>query len=90
MAVQAYGGDDKTQLAEGKLTLIDNEIDQATGTIHLKAHASPMTTSALWPGEFVNVRLVVGIDKNAVDRAGADRCRAGPNGHYALSSSSPT
>src|SRR5689334_5045675 len=37
LVVYAYSGDGKKQLAEGKLTLIDNAIDQATGTIRLKA-----------------------------------------------------
>src|SRR6201993_1896902 len=35
LVVYAYSGDGKKQLAEGKLTLIDNSIDQSTGTIHL-------------------------------------------------------
>src|SRR6516164_8882046 len=37
LVVRAYSGDGKKELAQGKLTLIDNMIDQATGTIHLKA-----------------------------------------------------
>src|SRR5947209_2739796 len=37
LAVLAYGGDNKTQLAEGKLAVLDNAIDQPTGTIRLKA-----------------------------------------------------
>ena len=67
--------------AEGKLTLIDNVIDQATGTIRLKARFDNEDES-LWPGEFVRVRVVLAM------RRGSRRCprrlfRTGPNGHYA-------
>src|SRR6202043_1633402 len=51
LAVDAYSGDGKKQLAEGKLTLIDNAIDQATGTIHLKARFDN-EDGRLWPGHF--------------------------------------
>jgi membrane fusion protein, multidrug efflux system len=78
--VQAVSADDKTQLAAGKLTLIDNQIDPATGTIRLKG-TFDNTDEALWPGEFVNTRLVVGIDKNAVTVA-ARALQRGPNGEY--------
>src|SRR6185437_7991067 len=63
--VQAVSADDQTQLAAGKLTLIDNQVDPATGTIRLKG-TFDNADEALWPGEFVNTRLVVGTDKNAV------------------------
>jgi len=63
--VIAYGSDDKTKLAEGKLTLIDNHVDTATGTIHLKA-TYDNSDERLWPGEFVAARLVLWVRKNAV------------------------
>ncbi|MFI5022869.1 MAG: efflux RND transporter periplasmic adaptor subunit [Alphaproteobacteria bacterium] len=63
--VIAYGSDDKTKLAEGKLTLIDNHVDTATGTIHLKA-TYDNGDERLWPGEFVAARLVLWVRKNAV------------------------
>jgi membrane fusion protein, multidrug efflux system len=78
--VQAVSADDRTQLAAGKLTLIDNQIDPATGTIRLKA-TFDNAEEALWPGEFVNTRLVVGTDKNAVTVA-ARALQRGPNGEY--------
>ena len=59
------GSDDKTELAKGKLTLIDNQVDTATGTIHLKA-TFDNADERLWPGEFVNARLVLSTRKNAV------------------------
>ena len=63
--VIAYASNDKTKLAEGKLTLIDNHVDTATGTIHLKA-SYDNSDERLWPGEFVAARLVLWLRKNAV------------------------
>src|ERR1051325_5536402 len=58
LLVQAFGGDNKTLLSQGKLTVIDNAVDQPTGTIRLKARFAN-ADEQLWPGEFVNVRLVL-------------------------------
>ena len=58
LAVLAYASDDKTLLSQGKLTLIDNQIDTATGTLRLKA-TFENADERLWPGQFVNVRLVI-------------------------------
>ena len=52
-------------LGTGKLLLIDNLIDQATATIRLKA-MFPNTDEKLWPGEFVNARLLVETRKNVL------------------------
>jgi membrane fusion protein, multidrug efflux system len=65
LTVVAYGSDDKTELAEGKVTLIENQIDTTTGTLKLKGTFAN-TDERLWPGEFVNVRLVLSMRKNAV------------------------
>ena len=51
-------GDQGAQLAQGKLDLIDNQIDTATGTVRLKASFANDDT-ALWPGQFVNARILV-------------------------------
>jgi len=80
VAVEALGENDQTELATGKLTLIDNEIDQQTGTLHLKA-AFANADETLWPGEFVNLRLVVGTLKNAVT-VPARALQSGPKGQY--------
>ena len=72
LAVLAYASDDKTLLASGKLTLIDNAIDQTTGTIRLKA-TFDNDDERLWPGEFVNVRLVISTAQGRRHGAGADR-----------------
>ena len=62
------------------MTLIDNQIDQTTGTVHLKAQFGN-SDEALWPGEFVDMRLVVDTLKNAVT-VPARTVQAGPNGSY--------
>lgn len=79
--VMAHGGDGKTLLATGKLTLIDNTIDQATGTLRLKATFTN-EDERLWPGEFVNVRLVLNI-RRGVPTVPAQTVQDGPTGHYA-------
>jgi multidrug efflux system membrane fusion protein len=60
LVVQAFSGDDTQNLAQGQLTLIDNLIDPATGTIHLKAQFEN-ADERLWPGEFVNVRVILRV-----------------------------
>jgi len=59
LPVEAYDRDFKTRLATGTLLTLDNEIDQTTGTLKLKA-SFPNTDNALFPNQFVNVRLLVG------------------------------
>ena len=81
LTVLAYGGDNKTQLSEGKLTVIDNAIDQPTGTIRLKGTFAN-TDERLWPGEFVNVRLILSVHKGA-PTVPAQTVQDGPNGRYA-------
>ena len=79
--VVALASDGATRLAEGKLTLIDNMIDQTTGTIHLKA-AFANQDERLWPGEFVNLRLVLRV-RHGVATVPSQTVQDGPNGHFA-------
>jgi membrane fusion protein, multidrug efflux system len=79
--VYAYSGDGKKQLAEGKLTLIDNSIDQATGTIHLKARFDN-EKERLWPGAFVSVRVILSVREDAAT-VPSQTVQQGPNGYYA-------
>lgn len=58
LTVLAFNGDDNRELAQGTLTVINNQVDQATGTITLKV-IFPNRDAALWPGEFVNAHLVL-------------------------------
>ena len=80
LVVRAYNGDGKKELAQGKLTLIDNMIDQATGTIHLKARFDN-DDERLWPGEFVNLRLILSTRKG-VATVPQQTVQVGPNGSY--------
>ena len=52
-------------LGQGKLILLNNTIDTTSGTIQLKARF-PNPRQALWPGQYVNARLVLGRHENAV------------------------
>ena len=65
LTVYAYSADDSYKLAEGKITLIDNQIDTATGTLRLKGEFAN-TDETLWPGEFVAVRLQLSVRKDAI------------------------
>ena len=62
----------------GKLVVVDNQVDQTTGTVKLKAEF-PNQSLQLWPGQFVNVKLRVDTLKDAivVPTAAVQR---GPNG----------
>jgi multidrug efflux system membrane fusion protein len=60
LAVDVFGNDGTTVIDTGKLTGIDNQVDQTTGTLKLKAEFSNASFQ-LWPGQFVNVRLKVEI-----------------------------
>ena len=55
------GGDPE----KGELTLVENEVDTRTGTIRLRATFTN-ESRRLWPGQFVNVRLPLGTEKNAL------------------------
>jgi multidrug efflux system membrane fusion protein len=81
LTVQAYGSDNVTLLSEGKLTVIDNSVDQTTGTIRLKA-TFENADERLWPGEFVDVRLILNTRKSA-PTVPQQTVQVGPNGYYA-------
>jgi multidrug efflux system membrane fusion protein len=79
LTVEAYSQAGKP-LAEGKLTLVDNQVATATGTIMLEATVANRQ-ERLWPGEFVAVRLVEYIRRNALTVPAA-AVMTGPNGPY--------
>jgi len=64
VAVDAFDRGGKTRLATGRLLTIDNQIDTTTGTVKVKAEF-PNTDSALFPNQFVNVRMVVETHEDA-------------------------
>jgi multidrug efflux system membrane fusion protein len=67
-------------LDRGTLSVLDNSVDQTTGTIKLKA-TFPNVEERLWPGGFVGVRLRVRIDHDAVTVPPA-AVQRGPSGSY--------
>ena len=80
VGVMAVSRDGKTDLDKGTIALVDNEIDQSTGTIRVKA-TFPNPHDALWPGEFVNARVLVRTEKSALTVPSA-AIQRGPNGMY--------
>ncbi len=65
LTVEAWDRDIKNKLATGALLAIDNQIDQATGTVRIKA-LFPNETFTLYPNQFVNARLWVDTLEKAV------------------------
>ena len=63
--VDAYTRDDKTKIASGQLVTVNNEIDPTTGTDRFKA-VFQNEDRMLWPNQFVNIRLLLQMDKNAL------------------------
>ncbi|MGN6571768.1 MAG: efflux RND transporter periplasmic adaptor subunit [Pseudolabrys sp.] len=58
LAADALRSDNNKVIDSGRLTVIDNQVDSTTGTVKLKAEF-PNATVQLWPGQFINVRLLV-------------------------------
>jgi multidrug efflux system membrane fusion protein len=65
LAVEALGADNKTVIDNGALQVVDNQVDPTTGTVKLKAEF-PNADMQQWPGQFVNVRLVIDTLRNAI------------------------
>lgn len=78
--VEALADDGATALDRGVLDVIDNQVDQTTGTVRLKA-SFPNDQLALWPGQFTTVRVTVATLKDAVTAPGA-AVQQGPDGPF--------
>jgi len=78
--VTALSRDDKTQLDTGTLSLIDNQIDPNTATMRLKA-VFPNQQNTLWPGQFVNVRVLVQQQEDVLTLPAA-AVQHGPDGLF--------
>ena len=78
--VIAFDQDNRRALATGTLLLVDNIMDQTTATIRLKA-MFPNEDDKLWPGEFVNARVLLETRSNAVVVPSA-AIQRGPNGLF--------
>jgi multidrug efflux system membrane fusion protein len=80
LTVAAYAASDERKISEGELKLIDNTVNQTTGTVQLKAEFAN-TDRALWPGQFVNAHVVLRTIQNAVTIPSA-AVQTGPQGSY--------
>ena len=81
LAVEAQRPDSDAVIDRGVLRVVDNQVDQTTGTVKLKGEF-PNANLQLWPGQFVNVRLLIDTLKGvAVIPTGA--VQRGPNGTFA-------
>jgi multidrug efflux system membrane fusion protein len=81
LTVEAFDVADTKKVAEGKLTLIDNQVDPTTGMVTLKA-SFPNDDEVLWPGAFVNAHLILETVKNGVTVPAAV-VQMGPSGAFA-------
>ncbi|MBY0611530.1 MAG: efflux RND transporter periplasmic adaptor subunit [Beijerinckiaceae bacterium] len=63
--VQAFESDGVTMLDTGAVTVVDNQVDQTTGTVRFKSNF-PNDRLQLWPGQFVNVKVLVKTLRDAV------------------------
>jgi multidrug efflux system membrane fusion protein len=80
LSVDALSADTNQVIDHGTLTVVDNQVDATTGTVKLKADF-PNAAVRLWPGQFVNVRLLIDTLKHvAVIPTGA--VQRGPNGTF--------
>jgi multidrug efflux system membrane fusion protein len=80
VSVMAYSQDDKTELDEGKVILINNQIIQTTGTIQLRADF-PNAKRQLWPGELINARLLLTTRKGGLT-VPVPAVQQGPHGPF--------
>jgi multidrug efflux system membrane fusion protein len=80
LQVDAFSRDGSTLLGSGQLELIDNQINQATSTIRLKA-ILPNPRHVLWPNQFVNARLLLETRRGALAMP-ATAVQRGPSGTY--------
>ena len=76
----AFSQDGKTELDTGELLLVDNQADPNSGTVRLKA-IFPNEKRQLWPGTFVNVRLVISVAHNGLT-VPLDAIQQGPQGRF--------
>jgi multidrug efflux system membrane fusion protein len=81
LKVLAHNRDRTVKLGEGVLELVDNQVDAATATLRLKA-TFDNPDNALWPGQFVNIRLLLRI-RSEVAAVPAQVVQHGLNGVFA-------
>jgi membrane fusion protein, multidrug efflux system len=80
LPVDALNAGGKGTLDKGKVMVIDNQVDQTTGTVKLRGEF-PNNDLQLWPGQFVNVRVLIDTLRQAVVVPTA-AIQRGPNGAF--------
>jgi multidrug efflux system membrane fusion protein len=80
LSAEATESDSKQVLDRGTLQVVNNQVDQTTGTVQLKAEF-PNADLQLWPGQFVNVRLLIDTLRQVVVVPTA-AVQRGPNGTF--------
>jgi membrane fusion protein, multidrug efflux system len=65
LPVQVLGGEGNGVVDTGKVVVINNQVDQSTGTVQLKAEF-PNSSVQLWPGQFINVRVLINTLRQVV------------------------
>jgi membrane fusion protein, multidrug efflux system len=80
LAVLAYSQDNTIKLDQGTLELVDNQIIQTSGSVRLKANF-PNPQHRLWPGELVNLRLLLETRHDGLTVA-STAVQQGPEGTY--------
>jgi len=80
LAVEALAPGSDQPAASGTLVFVDNAVDPSTGTIKLRAQFQN-GENALWPGQFVNVRIKL-YDQNDALVVPSKSVQTGPNGQY--------
>jgi multidrug efflux system membrane fusion protein len=78
--VTALSRDGVAELGSGDLTVVDNQINQQTATLRIKAQM-PNPDKKLWPNQFVKARLLLDIKKNALV-VPAQAIQRGPKGTF--------
>jgi membrane fusion protein, multidrug efflux system len=81
LKVLAVDRDNTKPLGEGSLAVVDNQIDPQTGTVKMKG-TFPNDQLTLWPGQFVNARLLVKVQKDGLV-VPASVVQRGPQGTFA-------
>jgi len=80
LPVQAMGVDGRNAVDNGKVVVIDNQVDPTTGTVRLKAEFANEKFQ-LWPGQFVNVRLLIDTLRQVVV-VSTSAVQRGPTGTF--------
>jgi len=80
MITKAFSQETGAPLGQGELSIADNRVDPSTGTVQLKARF-PNTERKLWPGQFINVELMLQVIPHAVT-VPLTAVNQGPNGTY--------